>query len=170
MKQFLFPLFLVSALLGAPAAPAADLRLPPFEAIDVDAQPVGSGDLQSGEQWLLAVVDGGLPSARRFLDALGSKNERFGGNVVVLVLGSQAQFDTLRQAYERLGDLRWLRSQSPTLLGELGLTGGPARIALHPDGRIASRRAGLGRSPDEVARQVRAWVGSTGAVSIDDGQ
>jgi hypothetical protein len=168
MTPLILPLVLAVALLGAPSAGAADARLPSFEAVDIDASPVRGDELGQGGNWLLAVIDGGLPSARRFLDALGSKNERFGSNVVILVVGSAEQVNALRHAYSDLGQVRWLRSQNPALLGELGLTGVPARIALHADGRIASRRAGLGRTPDEVARQVRAWAGSIATLTNDE--
>lgn len=168
MTRFLLPFALAATLAWSSVAPAAEPYLPAFEVLDADSLPVGVHELGMGGNWLLAVVDGGLPSARRFLDALGSKNERFGSNVVVLVLGTAEQFDALRLSYARLGEVRWLRAHNPALLASLGLTGVPARIALHPDGRIASRRAGLGRGPDEVARQVRAWAGSsTGGESGD---
>lgn len=160
MRKFLLPVALVAALAWSSMAPAADPYLPVFEAMDTDASPVTVDAAGVSGRWMLVVVDGGLPSARRFLEAMGSKNERFGSNVVVLVLGTAEQFDALRLSYARLGEVRWLRAHSPALLGTLGLTGVPARIALHPDGRIAARRAGLGLSPDEVARHVRTWAGS----------
>lgn len=160
MLKHLLPLAVFSMLAWAPVTQAAESYLPAFEALDADALPVDGQTLGTGGNWLLAVVDGGLPSARRFLDALGSKNERFGSNVVVLVLGTVEQFDMLRGSYARLGEVRWLRAHNPALLATLGLTGVPARIALYPDGRIAIRRAGLGQNPDEVARHVRTWAGS----------
>ncbi|WP_018413424.1 hypothetical protein [Methyloversatilis thermotolerans] len=161
MNKILLSVTLAATLTWVSAPGAAELHLPDFDALDADAVPVTGSELGQGGNWVLAVVDGGLPSARRFLDALGSKNERFGSNVVVLVVGTTQQFDALRSAYVGLGDVRWLRAQNPGVLATLGLTGVPARFALHPDGRIATRRAGLGRSPDEVARQVRAWAGSS---------
>lgn len=160
MKSLFLSALLAPALLTiVPARGAEPSALPEFVAADLSASPVASADLAFSRNWMLVVLDAGLPSARRFLDALGSKQDRFGDNVVILALGDAVQLEQLRAAYAQLGDVRWLRSQDAGLLTALGLTGVPARIAMRADGRVAHRRAGLGRGPEDVAQQVRAWAG-----------
>lgn len=158
-KLFLLIAFMVaSSLAASQQAPASSRLLPNVALLDHEANPTSSERLSLESNWILAVLDASLPSARIFLSTLAEKPLTFNSQITVLLIGDDRTIKDLSSIQEKLPGIRWVYSKELNVIKNLNLPGTPAMIGLTKNQKIAWQFSGSQTSPEKLNSMIQGWV------------
>jgi len=166
MKKILISLVTSIALFGGAVAQAApeERLMPDVHLFLPSEEAFPLSEFLPARRWVLLVVDASLPAGRACLDALTSKQDGFGENLWIVVVGNAKELQQQIKGYDKLAGARWLRADS-ALLSQLHLSGTPAMLGMTAGRQIAWQHAGIPHAPEQLPLMVKNWIGQSGTLS-----
>lgn len=145
-------------LLIAASTYAANAPLPALPLADKDGATIDLLTLKQATPWVLLVVDANKPQTQLTLTRLQRKVGDWGGNLAVVVIGTQPAFTALLAKNDKLVGARWYRNTSGNLLKTLSLPGSPAALGITPENIISWHSIGLPEQVDKAQSLIWSWI------------
>lgn len=156
MKRFL--LILAIGCLSDSVHAVAPGPLPELTLYDANGALVSASTLLESDKWALVVIDAALPSAYDMLNGLSAKEDSRGAGVTLVVIGSEADLQRLKQEFEKLSEARWLLSRDTAVIRDLALAGIPSMVGVDAAGQVAWQYVGVPDAPEKAQLLIQDWI------------
>jgi len=145
-------------MLSAVGAAAADRPLPALDLVDQAGLAANVQTIEQSNPWVLLVVDGDKTLTPQTLSRLERQTGGWNGQVVIVVVGSDAAFTKIVNTNAKLQGVVWYRDNSGDIVRQLNIPGTPSLLGIHNFSQIAWQVAGLPEQTARVESLVSSWI------------